>query len=354
VAILPVIHEQWRRREVAMMIGCALVAALPWFVIWPVVLHAQSPELFATWFWDNQVGRFLGTNALGPPSKPVHYLTVLPWFTLPALPLVLYAVIARTETLRRDPSFVAMVVLFVITLAVLSASRTARQLYALPLLVPLAIAAVPGLRALPHRWATAIYRFEGVLFALLLVAVWVLAMALFGGMPASLHDRLTGLRPGYDATITARALAAAAAYTAAWVAALVALRRHPDRAAYGWTIGLTAAWGAASCFFLGWVDAGKTYRPVVTAIAEHVPDNARCVASADLGEPQRAMLHYSGGIRTRRVEVDEDAVIACDYLLVQYRGGVSILRPGADWELIWQGTRMHDRSDSFGLYRKKR
>jgi hypothetical protein len=83
-----------------------------------------------------------------------------------------------------------------------------------------------------------------------------------------------------------------------------ALRRNLDRAAYGWTARVTAAWSVAACFFLRWMDAGKTYRPVVSAIASRVPPEARCVASADLGEPQRTMLHYFGGIRTRRIEAD--------------------------------------------------
>ena len=352
LAVLPLLHEQWRTRAHVTMMLCALLAALPWLVIWPLLLHFQSPELFDAWFWDNQVGRFLGTNTLGPPAKPVHYLIVLPWFTLPALPLVLYGLIRHRDTLNRNPAFIAAMVVFVITLVVLSVSRTARELYALPLLVPLVIAAVPCLRSLPERAVRVIYALEGVVYTLLIATVCVFALALFTGVPASLHERIAGLRAGYTGGVGAAAIAVAAAYALAWPAAWIALRRHPDRAAYGWAIGLTAAWGVAASLFIGWVDAGKTYRPVVAAIAGRVPSDARCVASVDLGEPQRAMLHYFGGIRTHRVEVDARALGACDYLLVQYRNGLSLATPPADWQTIWEGTRAHDQVERFYLYGK--
>jgi len=31
----------------------------------------------------NNFGRFLGTNAIGPPADTAHYLRILPWYALP-------------------------------------------------------------------------------------------------------------------------------------------------------------------------------------------------------------------------------------------------------------------------------
>ena len=39
----------------------------------------------------NNFGRFLGTNDFGPPADTAHYLRILPWYALPALPLAAWA-----------------------------------------------------------------------------------------------------------------------------------------------------------------------------------------------------------------------------------------------------------------------
>lgn len=351
VALLPMIDPARRNRQYAGALAFAALALLPWLLVWPVLLYRHAPELFDVWFWDNQVGRFLGSNTLGPATKPLHYLAILPWLAWPTLPLAAYAVWTSRRTLRHDSATLALLTLTIVLFAVLSVSRTARQIYALPLLVPLAIVAVPAVRALPARWADRWHRAQGVIFAVLLSALWLVGTALHAGVPTHLQERLLALRPGYEPHLAAWTLAVAVAYTLGWIILQRRLRMHPERVAYGWVTGLVAAWGVGVCFLLGWVDAGKTYRPVMTAIARQMPPTAHCLASSDLGEPQRAMLHYFGGLRTRRLEVDPHA-LECDIVLVQFRRGEAAWRPDGRWEEIWDGGRSGRSDDVFVLFQR--
>jgi 4-amino-4-deoxy-L-arabinose transferase-like glycosyltransferase len=64
--LLPLLHRHWRTRAYLLLLLTAAGAALPWLLGWPLALYLRSPELFGVWFWDNNVGRFLGSSGLGP------------------------------------------------------------------------------------------------------------------------------------------------------------------------------------------------------------------------------------------------------------------------------------------------
>ena len=57
----------WPRRlvepEGRLWLLAASLAALPWLLVWPVLLWHRAPELFHTWLWTNNIGRFFGLEA---------------------------------------------------------------------------------------------------------------------------------------------------------------------------------------------------------------------------------------------------------------------------------------------------
>jgi hypothetical protein len=74
------------------------------------------------------------------------------------------------------------------------------------------------------------------------------------------------------------------------------------------------------------------------------------MASRNLGDPQRAMLHYFGGIVTRR-DIGATPPSACELMLVQ--GVPQAERPPAgNWIKIWEGNRPGDKSERYRLYRR--
>jgi hypothetical protein len=111
---------------------------------------------------------------------------------------------------------------------------------------------------------------------------------------------------------------------------------------------VTVLWALAAVLFVGWLDVGKSYRSMVTSLEAALPRHYRCIASTDVAEPQRAMLHYFANIVTRRVESGDDWK-ACDLMLVQGRPQ-SEERPAGAWRRIWEGNRPGDKAERYRLY----
>jgi hypothetical protein len=84
-------------------------------------------------------------------------------------------------------------------------------------------------------------------------------------------------------------------------------------------------------------------------MAAHLPAQG-CVASRNLGEPQRALLRYFTGLVTVREEVSPRH--DCATLLVQF-GRTDGVPPAPDgWAVEWEGRRRGDDTERFVLYRK--
>jgi 4-amino-4-deoxy-L-arabinose transferase-like glycosyltransferase len=130
-----------RRRSYWKMVGAAVLVSLPFFVIWPALLAQHSMPLFMEWFWDNNVGRFFGFSVqkLGSDNDHTVILRALAGFALPVSLLALLA-LSSGDWRQAGTSRVAVPLAFgAISLAVLQSSATARQLYLLPVLLPLAM-----------------------------------------------------------------------------------------------------------------------------------------------------------------------------------------------------------------------
>lgn len=195
-------------------------------------------------------------------------------------------------------------------IAMLLASTSARVIYALPALVPLAIcaAAVFGphtdaLRAGARRGRTG-WRTWGALALLVLPALAAVAIRLFG-RPVSPDPALL---PGHLAlTLVCLALGGLA-----WV--LGWRPRWPQALAGGLALGLSVA----LTVFLDSADQRAGFGTVLRDVARHVPAD-QCLASQAFGESERGMLEYFAGRQTVRVEVAPEAARECRWLLNQRR-----------------------------------
>ena len=131
---------------------------------------------------------------------------------------------------------------------------------------------------------------------------------------------------------------------------LARIKRSAERPLIIWACGLTAVWALLATLFIGWADTTKSYRSMIADLGRAMPAQYQCVASRDLGEAQRAMLHYFAGIRTERVEIKPDA-FACDLLLTQGRP-LDELVMAPQWRKIWEGHRPGDKDERFRLYHR--
>jgi hypothetical protein len=111
-------------------------------------------------------------------------------------------------------------------------------------------------------------------------------------------------------------------------------------------------WGMLAVLFVGWADTAKSYRSVFVQMQKALPKKYDCISSRDLGEAQRAMLHYVAGIVTYREEIP-DRRRKCDLLLAQGKPLDENVLPG-EWKKIWEGQRPGDKDERYRLYQRQR
>jgi len=347
---LPIVSTRWRTRAYATTLALAFVATLPWLLIWPIALYQRSPDLFYEWLWVNNFGRFLGENNLGPPAEPGYYLAVLPWYAFPAWPLAAWALWRGRGRWRTEPGLTLPLVAIIVIVGVLSLSADARELYAMPVLVPFALLGVPGLLTLRRGEANGFWWFSILFFSCLMLVGWFWWSALDLGIPQRAQATLLRQYPGYLPKFDLLKFALSITYTGMFIWVLVRLRRSAERPGVAWAAGVTMAWGLLTLFFWEGVDSRNSYRSVVMEVAHELPPGYRCLSSYNLGEPQRALFEYMAGIITYREDAPERKR-DCDVLLVQgFRN--RIYEPEDGWVQYWEGTRPGDRRELFRLYRR--
>ena len=345
IALLAVSRE-WRNRLGAFAI--AIVAALPWLLVWPILLYVESPALFSDWFWNYNVSRFFGSVRFGSHVQPLHYLSILPWYAWPALPLALWVLWGTRVSGFRRPAIELPVVLFAATFGVLSLAPDAREVYAMPMLIALALLATPAIGSMRRGASNALYWFGVMTFTFFAMVFWFYWVGLEVGVPARLSRHLLKLQPGYDAHVRVVPLLVGVAFSTAWIFLLLRLKRSPERPIVVWAAGITLLWGMANSLFLAYVDTGKSYRSMITSLTQALPKNYDCIASRALGEPQRALLHYYAGIITEREE-SLGRSPSCSLVLNQGQRTKPPEIPQG-WYQRWEGTRPGEDDEYFWLY----
>jgi 4-amino-4-deoxy-L-arabinose transferase-like glycosyltransferase len=350
--LLPLLFSSWRRRAHLVVLAAAFVAALPWLSAWPLALHARSPELFSEWFWVNNFGRFLGLDDLSTESAPGEYFVMLLWYAWPALPLAAWVLWQRGREAWVTPQLQLPVLVFLVTFVALSVSADARELYAMPMLLPLSLLAAASIDALKRSAANFLDWFGIMTFGLLALVLWTAYIALMTGWPARLSVRLSDLHPGFVPYFDPVVLAIGAAATLFWIGLVWRVGRSNRRAIINWASGLTLFWVLTNLFFLSFIDHGKSYRGMIDEMKPHVPAAYGCMASQNLGESQRALLHYFAGVKTRRIEREPPALHECELLL--WQGWARDREPfGEPWVKLWEGARPGDRKELYRLYRRE-
>jgi len=336
----------WRTRDYMRTLLTAAAAFAPWAVIWPLALYERSPALFHEWLVVNNFGRFTGTADLGPEHDHLMYVKILPLFALPVLPLALWG--AWRALRLRDARLIMPAAASAVMFTVLSSACNARYVYALPLLVPLAIAAGAAMAELP---AMAVRAFRWLAIALAAAAALVLWAgwgALLLDWPGGVVQTLLAFRPRFTPAFQPWLVLAALAATAGTAFALRAARGTRLAMPLAWSLAATLPWTLFFTLWLSYSDYGNSYRDLVADIQSRLPEGATCIANRNLGEPQRAMLEYYGGIVTHSEETA--AARPCGLLLVQQGPYEALPEHPAGWLPLWSGARPGDVNERFWLF----
>jgi len=339
----PIVSSAWRRREYLPALTQALLAFLLIFGGWLAFADRDFSGFLPAWR-DASVAQF----ALPPATALGLWGSILPWATWPAWPLAVWTLwdARRRSYAAGTRLLIAAVVAAFVVLVFLADPR---EVYALPLLLPLSLLAGAGVPSLRRGAANGLAWFGVMCAGFFGILMWLGWFAMTTGFPAAIARNFTRLEPGHVQQFSWTAFAVALACTLGWVWLIVRSERSaPFRSVTFWAAGITLLWALGMTLILSWIDYGKSYRQVAQALKKNLPEGTRCVESRGLGEAQRAIFDYRAEIVTRRIESGGDT--GCPFLLVQaHLGDSDNLGPG--WKFLWEGRRPRDR-ERYRLYQR--
>ena len=328
-------------RALALGLGLALILILPW----PLLLLAYEPSRFHGWLNTELVPLRTPFSFFGAG----RFLSLLPWFAFPVLPLAAWSLWTRCKAMTAMPQLLPLAFLLM-TLLMLALAFRPREIPALLLLPPLALLATPGALTLRRGAASAFDWFSMMTFSFFIALLWLAWSAMALGWPARLASRVVVLRPGFIGHFELAAFAIGVVATIWWIWLIFTAPRSPYRSLTHWTLGFTTLWLMATSLVLPWFDYGKTYRPVAEAIAQALPADHGCLAERGLSDTQRASFAYFIGIEP--AAANSAAGRECGWLLVTGNSSKDLAAPNGTWTRVWEGNRAGERKEKFRLYRR--
>jgi 4-amino-4-deoxy-L-arabinose transferase-like glycosyltransferase len=348
LAVLPIAHAAWRTKDHAIASAVALACAAPLVAAWPLALYLRNPAWLTVWLDLNATTRWASSSIPSAISDLGYFTKILPWYAWPAWPLAAWAIWRSRRMLATRKGIVLPLVAFCVFLVVVSVFGDAREVTAMPLLIPLALLGAAELDTLPRGGASALDWFGMTTFFMFASMLWVCWVAVMTGHPAGVLRWIESEVPGYHYPFRFLPFAFAVLLTLIWIVVIARSLRSPRRALVNWTAGITMVWMLVMTLGVPLVDQARSYREVSTKIVEAMPRSVRCVASLNLGDAQRALLDYFVNLRTIRLEAQDAS--RCRALLVQTGSRRAPPEALHGWHEIWRGSRPGDRNESFTLY----
>ncbi|HLP97901.1 MAG TPA: glycosyltransferase family 39 protein [Sideroxyarcus sp.] len=347
ISLALLFFHEWRNRRFLLTLVIAIFCSLPLLTVWPWLLFQRSPDLLVEWMWRLNIGRWLGFIKGGDYDDALYYIKSLPWLAWPAWPLAIWAAWEARKKIKHTPEFQLLLVTFAVMLITLSIVPNIKEVFALPMLLPIALLAAASLSTLRRGAANALDWFGIMTFALLAIALWWGWAGLLLNNQAWITHQFKNAQPGFEPDFHAIPFWIAFATTVLWVVLVWRVGRSVRRSLINWAASVTLLWILLMTIWLPWLDTGKSYRHMVDDLKENLPKKYKCIAGVRLGDSQRAMLQYFGDLNPKR-----NASNVCDLLLVQ---GDRIAKPIEDeigWEKMWEGGRKGDTQERFRLYRR--
>ena len=340
--LLPQLFRHWRSRSYAVATGLGLLVAAPWLIIWPVLYWLAAPTQWSVW-WQSEVGQFANLHH-------DYFLRTLAWYAWPSLPLTIWGVWRFRAALLDSRQFQLLIVFFVVAFALIGLAADTREVYAMPLLLPLAVFAGGAVDTLRRGAASALSWFGIILFGMMGFLIWLGWFAMMTGWPDKLAERMHFLSGIAEPHFHWLSFIAAFGITLVWLAVIANTKRSNRAAVNNWAVGITMAWSLLMTIWLPWIDSARSYASVMNGIEAALPQDYTCISSRNLGSAQQALLDYYAGVQTQPLETTRR--LDCDLYLIQDERGREKIEPGPDWQLLWQGKRVADRRESFRLYRR--
>lgn len=337
--LLPIGFRAWRTARYFKTLLLALLIASPFLLIWPILCAYYYPALFSGWW----LGFFNNANH----SDHLYFINTLLWYGWPALPLAIWTVWRYRKQLLTNPKFQLCLTFFVTSLLMIGASADHKEIYALPLLLPLTLLAGTGIETLKRGAAGALNWFGLILFGIMSGLIWCGWVAMLTGSPAKLKERMVFLSGLTQINLQVIPFAIAALMTLIWLFAVFRARHTNRSSATNWAIGMTCVWTLLMTLWLPLIDSARNYGDVFTSLKSALPAHYACLTSRNVNGAQLDLLNYYTDIEPQIFEKTQR--IDCNLYLIQDERNAKKIMPGAQWRLIWSGKRISERQESFRL-----
>jgi 4-amino-4-deoxy-L-arabinose transferase-like glycosyltransferase len=336
---LPCLFGIWRTKSYAQFILLSLLVASPLILGWALLCRHFYADTFNHW-WQLSLLQFKY-------FQHVYFLKTLLWYAWPALPLAAWGLWRYRSQLMYKPRFQLIITFFASALFFIGLGYN-KEVFALPLLVPLTAMAGGSIETLKRGTAGALSWFGLILFGLMSSLIWLGWGAMLTGTPAKINERLTFLSGMSQLSFSVFAFTLASAVTLIWLFAIFRSQFSNRSSATNWAIGMTCVWTLLMSLWLPLIDSARSYHQVFSGLSKALPASYSCMKSQSLGSAQRDLLHYYANIKTLNAESEQS--LTCDLYLIEDEKGSDKIEPSADWKLIWSGKRVSERRESFRLF----
>jgi len=340
--LLALIFKPWRTMSFAKVLITAIIISMPLAGSWLALLYFQQPTIFRQWLNASLDGFSLHNH--------FYFLRILVWYAWPALPLAMWGLWRNRDKLFSKPKFQLIIIFFACSLFFLGFSAQSKDIYAMPLLLPLVALGAGSVEHLKRGAASALNWFGITLFGLIGFLIWLGWIAMATGHPAKIKERMLFLSGAASADVQWLMLLPAILVTAIWLFTCIRAKQGNRSTVTNWAVGMSFSWGLLMSLWLPWIDSAKSYEPVFTRIYKVLPANTSCINSLDVGQSQRMLFSYYTSINLKPVETTER--LDCKLYLIQDDRGTAKMQPGDEWKLIWHGKRAADRKESFRLFQR--
>lgn len=347
--ILPAAWPNWRTQAYGLAVAGAFALAILIASAWPVVLAQRDTALSAEWLGVALATRWSGGAGRVALADFAYFAKILPWYAWPALPLAAWTVWRARKSLSSREDLRLPLAATVLFFAILTVLAEAREVNAMPLLVPLVLLGVAELDSLPRGAASALDWFGVTTFSLMALILWIGFAAALTGSPEAVAQWLQREVPGFQYSFHFVPFAFAMLLTCIWVAVIARSLRTTRRAVVNWSAGITMVWTLVMMLGLPLIDQARSYRGVAGRLATEMGPST-CTVSAGVGDAQRALLDYFVGLRL--LPPGHRDAGRCDTLLAQVTRGRPPAVDASRWQEAWRGSRPGDRTEAFVLYRR--
>lgn len=346
VLLLPA-FSAWRGKHYLITVLLALLLAVPVALIWPLELADKYPAAFQLWWSEHALGPLNGFGHVTMFHDFGYYSVTSLWYAWPAWPLAGWTLYRNRR--YDQPVLQLPLMFFAVILILLTFSDRQSPEYAMPLLLPLSVLAAVELDQL-RRGAAAFLNWFGLMtfgfFGLLIWAGWA---AMNFGWPAQLAGRARYFSPYYVPHVSVLAALCALVATLVWLWAVTRKHLRGRQAITNWAAGVTLFWGLGLTLWLPWLDAAKSYRPVVESMLAAKPAGMRCLATERDNRMALISWSYYGHMALTTFERGQNS--PCDYRLIVRSREDGLAEPG--WVMVWQGARPREKNELFGVFRRQ-